>query len=349
MKIKYKLIATFLFFCIAICSSKGQKLAFEGYFESRYVYGGNGSTVELSSKFSGEVDFQEKIWHIDDLNNPPRTTFTYSNALLDRDVFNNPSKTEYESSLPEDDYPIDLDSDQRLVWFVYCAKNYLTHKDGQPVILPYGEPRQDLETHASRAKIQWHSDASICPSEVQFIVDQNVMKAGIQKLSYETPGAFLNERQSRIQKLFQWMPDGSTNAEFTVTAWTNISGIEIPKNWQFRTFFQGDVVRICTGGTSSAKLIDRVVLPTLPQVAEIRDKRARDFYSAGINAVIYIATNGQLRTKDEVIKLSIKHHPEYTAVTPPSLGKTRAVFISLLLTTLALPLIVLMLKFRKRS
>lgn len=348
MKIKSKLSIVILLLCISIGSSQGQKLAFEGYFESRYVYNSNSSTVEQSSKFSGEVDFQAKAWHIDDLNNPPRTAFTFSNILLSRDIFINATKMQYEASLPQDGYPIDLDSDQRLVWFVYCAKNYLTPKNGQPVILPYGEPRQDLETHACLIKAQWHSDASICPSEIQFIVDQNVMRSGIQQLSYESPGGFLDEREKRIQNLFQWMPEGSTNAEFTVTTWTNIGEIEIPQNWQFRTFFQGNVVRICTGGTYSAKLTDHIVLPILPQVTEIRDKRARNFVP-GVNTIIYKINNGQLPGKDEVIQMAVQRRPEYSAVTAPPLGRTRAVFICMILITLVVPPILLIRKLREKS
>lgn len=300
----------------------------------------NNNVTDAKPDFSGKAhvtaDYKNAKWIIDYIDNGQKFACSYFDYILEKPNHNGTNAWYIVSPVVEG-YPIDLDFDQRLIWFAYCAKDYLQKKQGQPVIIPFGDTRLDCYVHASRMEAKWRSNADLCPETVQFNFDQDLFKKGVQQLTLEPPGSFLNNREIQFNHYIQYHTNGQTVAVFRVTQWTNIEGVSIPSAWQFDLYWYGEHSFICMGTADNIKAVERIIEP--PDISPrtlITDKRVRNVASR-INSVRYKLTNGVIPTLDG-IKLSKNIAHDNFAQMPPNLRKIRIVLVSVIFITCIIPL-----------
>jgi len=291
---------------------------------------------DFSCKAHVTVDCKNAQWVIDYIDNNQKFACSYHDFILDKPKHTG-TNAWYMASPIVDGYPIDLDFDQRLIWFTYCAKDYLRKKQGQPVILPFGDTRLDCYVHGCRMNAQWHSDIDSCPETATFDYDRDLFQKGIKQLSSEPAGSFLNNREVQFNNYIQYHTNGQTIAAFKVTQWASVANMEIPTAWQLDLYWYGQHSFICIGTAENIKAIEgEIQLPSIPQKALITDKRVRNAALA-LNSVRYMITNGQIPKVDD-IKLSKSSGNNNFEQMPPNLRTVRIIFIGLFLMTGIAPL-----------
>jgi len=320
----------------------GHALSINGYFESTHIASPKHSILERAEKYHIEVEPDRQVWRIDDLTTPPRNVFSFKDFVLAQNAFQDSTKVQLEASLFFDGYPIDLEGDQRLLWFVYCARDYLRSKDGERVILPHGEPRSDVELDACRAKVKWRNHDDLCPNVVEFTYESKLMKESIDLLTLEPPGNTLNEREHRFRNLQQMQQDGELRARFEVSEWDNQDDIGVPKTWRLTMFFRGQPLRVYSGSSERAEVIGDVNTPTIPVSCEVRDKRVRNV-EKGLNLIQYTITDGSILDLDsELVRTGVAKATFATnRLMPPDYFWRRAMIIAATTLLLTVPIIVL--------
>jgi hypothetical protein len=250
--------------------------------------------------FVVDVDPDAGIWRIDDPTRKPRTAFAFGDIVMDQPYVAGPNlrnlKTPFVASATLDHYPIDLDGDQRLLWLAYCATDYLRRNDGKPVIVPTGDARRDIETHACRIRTHWESESDLSPSTVDFIYDRDLMLRGVEELSYESGGT-LAYREKRIQEIARCFTNGEITARFEVLSFTNVAGARIPNVWTLTCVAGGKIVKAYRADVTSVYTHERVQIPIVPAGAEIVDKRVRG--KGKVNYVIYETPDGKVPSVDD--------------------------------------------------
>lgn len=319
--------------CGISLTSAGQTLVAVGEYSSGVIVEGQ-SQADWRTFFRVSWDHIRQLWHIEDLSRPGRHAYTASDHIVDTNFTVSTNSPVLQISQFQDGYPIDLDADQRLIWFAYCAKQYLVKKNGQPVIIPTGDPRYDLELHACRLKTTWHSDAAVCPDTADFVVDPSLMHRATYLLTFEPEGDFLRERFRRIQAIRAVLARGDTLARFSVLSWTNIARNELPLTWMLEIYSRGRVIRRAEGVANQVFLTNVLTLPRVPQIAQIRDIRARDA-KTGINYLRYNITDGKIPdlTDDRAQKAILAMKDPTRAVLPTGSRPARFVIILILCWT----------------
>ena len=198
-------------------------------------------------------------------------------------------------STAKEGYPINLDGDERLLWFAYCASSYIRKNERKPVAIPFSEARIFPFVNGCRMHARWRSDADICPEEVTFVYDLKSFKDGIKELSFEPPGDFLDRRDKTYRLFIDNHKDGDVIAVFKVSQWRQVGDIGIPHLWELVFSLENSPIingMRCVGRTEDAtNTADLVQLPLLPQVAEITDSRVRDVLPR-MNYITYKISNG---------------------------------------------------------
>ncbi len=332
--------AALSFFAVSVWSSTAA-LQIEGHFEMLNVFGGGPPHVERTLKYRVEFDAPRGAWLIEDLDHPPRCAFTYRGDVLARQVFIGLEKTQFDASSLQDGYPIELDSDLRLVWFVYCARDFLRQHEAKPVILPHGEPRENLVSDSCVLKSDWNRESDLCPEKATFILDHDLLKAALTNLTLEPPGNFLNEREKVFHLVSKSATNGEVAAQFRVSAWSKTQAQAIPANWTLTVLSHGRPMWLYQGVTDIAVGIERMAPLPLPPIAEIRDKRVRST-ERGVNLVSYIITNGQLPTVGApgLQNLVAKAANPDLKLMPPDLRLPRAIFLGIIGILFAAPVLV---------
>ena len=254
---------------------------------------------------------------------------------------------------PQNGYPTDLDGDERLLWFTYCAKNYIRKNEGQSVIIPFSEPRIFCYVDGCLMNAHWRSDADICPDDAKFTYNLSVFTNGIKVLTFEPPGRFIESRERQYKGFIDSHKDGDVVAEFKVSEWQQVGNINIPHLWEL-DFWTWKTPPIphgmrCVGRTESAASTDNaVLLPRLPQVKQVSDYRVRDVLPK-MNFISYTVSNGDLPKLSDFMKGATNPVPHFVGsggvaqLTQPFL-KPRLIFtIILALLALGPPLLYLFL------
>ncbi len=141
----------------------GDPFLVSGYFELVHLDDSGRPRFERGMKYQVEVDPEKHLWRIDDLANPPRKVFSFNDFVLSQNSFQDLNKLQFEPSYYHNGNPIDLDGDERLLWFVYCARDYLQKRNGAQVTLPHGDARLRVALNSSRALISWRKTNDCSP------------------------------------------------------------------------------------------------------------------------------------------------------------------------------------------
>lgn len=328
-------------------------LEFEADVELYRVTDAGRRNLEISSKSAVSVDVENQTWQIRMLE--PRAKFAdkYHDFILEKPDYTG-SEPWFIVSSDLNGYPIDLDQDQRIVWFVYCATRYLRARDKEPVPLPFGDARRDQYVHGCRINMRWRSDVDICPEQASFAFDRSLYDRGADEMTVEPAGDYANERD-RSARFYR---DNHTNGQvvvfFGISEWDSASTWGVPKSWWLDLNWYGKAAYRCNGRTTSVRTGNAISMADLPRQASITDKRVRDV-GKRLNTVRYIATNAAIPSLDDpqVTRLLPKYRvPDNLLSTEHrrEMGRTGRVFVlGLLVLTVCAPLVWFVRKFFSRS
>jgi len=249
-------------------------------------------TTEVAYKFTMTVDARLKQWRLDYKDNPERFVCTYKDDILERPNYRG-TKSWLVISGSLDGYPIDLDQEQRLMWFVYCGGQYLRTRTNAPIVLPFGDPRLDPYVHGCRIDSRWRSGEDACPELAVFSFDRDLFMQGVKQLSWESSQDYLDHRVKFIEQFLNGHTNGAVLALFKVLEWTNMGPAGIPLAWEFDLYWYGTPHYRCVGRTVTVRNVNTIQPPIIPTRVEITDKRVR-LLGFPINSVNYTITNGQI-------------------------------------------------------
>jgi hypothetical protein len=293
----------------------------------------NNTVIDTKPDFIGNahiiVDYNNAEWVINYVNNNQKFACSYFDFILEKPNYTG-TNSWYMASSVVDGYPVDLDFDQRLIWFAYCARDYLHRKQGQAVIIPFGDTRLDCYVHGSRMYLNWHSSMDLCPEIARFGFDADLFQKGIRQLSWEPPGSFLNTREEQITRYIGHHTNDQTIAVFSVNTWTELQKMNIPSAWQLDLYWYGQRSFTCIGTADNIKVLEgKIALPILPRTTFITDKRVRNA-SLEINSVRYFITNGVIPSVNDVKLATLTGNVNFAQM-PPNLRNVRIVILGLLL------------------
>lgn len=342
---------------VVLCLNASQDFAstdvvdIEGQVEAEYVADPNHPQIESNYRFRVQLSPNKEQWRIDNLSDPPGSAFLLKGWVLERQVFASASApSQFRLAALLDGYPIDLSYPYRMIWFVYCATDYLRAHEGQAVILPRGDPRIDLITHSSRMTSTWESQMDICPRTVRFLADRGLLQAGVAQLTLEPPGRFLEGRGTAVNDLLTHTTNGTQTASFQAGNWIALAGIRVPGVWTFTMLSNGKAIRIYRGTTDSARVIGSIDSESLTGVVQMVDLRVRNA-QLGVNSVRYAVTNGAIPDLDSGELQALVARTAWPALKrmPPDLRSTRLLFIGLLAILFVAPVLIRLVAIYKRS
>ena len=248
-------------FCLSICCpSAARTLQIEGHLEVSDMINGT-KRLSYAEEFRVEIDRLTNSWRIDDLSHPPKAAFTFRDYVLDRENANPDILVPIVAASPfvDEAYPIDLDQDQRSIWIVYCAANFLHNRENQHVILPDQDARSEIRIYGCRARIAWRQAQDLAPEKIDFIFSKDLIDKASDNLSWQVPGKSLELRAQTLRDYLSWVTNGMLRARLEVSAWTNVMGIGVPLDWKISYYGRDEeLVRIFEAETTTAKSGDAV-------------------------------------------------------------------------------------------
>jgi len=313
----------------------------------RIINGTKDTNTDFSGKANVSLDFKTGDWLIDNIDNNQKFACTQKDYILDKPSYKETNFFWYMVSPFQDGYPIDLDLDQRLIWFAYCGRNFLEKRNQQAVILPFGDARLDCYVHGCKMFAQWNSEKSLCPNTAQFRYDKDLFAKGVKQLSFEPNGSYLNDRNKQFTSYISNYTNNQLVAEFNVTQWTNNFGIEIPLSWEMKTYWYGQPSFICLGTSEGIEINhDKISYPGINLKAKITDKRVRNL-KLGLNYVNYLITDGHIPAIDKVKLPSVS--PDRFFQMTPDLRKPRIVVMGLMGILTIIPLVIWIYAWKKNK
>ncbi len=347
------------FLCSAGLAAPAAVPAFlcEGYMESKNTSKDRQvPTIDARIEFRVENNPAAGTLSIFDLKSPPRVARTHADDLIDLLVVRNARETNHQRTIVQvsrlfEGYPVDWEWDQRMLWFAYCAQEYLRGRDGQHVIIPGGDPRHDPHVAACRATIQWRSQDDIAPASVEFRVDPELLQQAPAFFKLQPPGKILDAREERYQALMKVLKKEQLMGRFQVKKWISFEKMNVPEEWTLeRHDSSGKVTRIYEGKTTAVKPLSGSTPLILPENAHVVDKRVRSV-AEGINWVNYSVSNGQfLEWKSPALAaLAARRISRNQHVRPPDLWLRRTMFSTAIAAILFAPVGVMLLRKIRRK
>lgn len=218
----------------------------------------NGAALEpaqFTAKARIDSDPTSGKWLIQYVDNGEKYVCSFRDFILAKPAYDG-SNAWYMVSDYVEGYPVDLDPDERLLWFVYCAKDYLRNRQGQPVVLPTGDTRLDCYTWGCRLTMEWQSEGSLCPASGKFTFDPVLFKKGLENLELGPDSTYLRQREKRCEQYLNNHALGQTVAEFTVQGWTNSAGMQIPVGWTLDFYWYGKIFYTYVGATERFEAVE---------------------------------------------------------------------------------------------
>jgi len=350
MTTDHRLLINLLLGFGAISSASATPVKFEGTLQTHHFQSPGRSALERTVNFSIEVDSVAQTWKIEDLSHPTTTAYRHNETIVHKLYTPERSTGLYEVSQFENEYPIDLQWDQRILWFVYCAGDFLREREGSPVILPFGDPRMDAYLHAIRMEnVTWREKNDICPEQAEFRVDLKLLDDAHQSLSFLPLGNVLTSRAEAISDLANVLTNGQVMAKLEVLVWTNWSNSGVPREWRILRFASsGKLNREYRGVLQNVSDLDSVAHLALTTPAEIVDKRVR---GGGVNSVGYVVADGSLpaRDSDRVQTLVREARTLDRFTLPPDKTLGQHLIVGLIAFLLLLPILIWCLRLRVRK
>jgi len=225
-------------------------------------------------------------------------------------------------SLLQAGYPVDLDGDQRLVWLLYCGRDYLHKNDGKPIPQPTGDVRYDFQVATTIGKCEWAQTNDVSPQQVKFIYDPQLLDDATAMMTFEPQGDFLNERR-RAFIAFKSLPSNTLLAQLSVLAWTNAGSFRLPLHWRFVNYYSGSqkIKAESEGVLQSISRIDQISRVDLSGTIKVSDSRLRDI-NLEVNGGEYLITDGDIPSVSRARLLAglTRRTPSGQKLMPPNDG-----------------------------
>lgn len=301
------------------------------------------ASPEASYRIAFSVASEGNKWRLDYRENPGRFSAANEGYVIEKPDYQAGEEWRIISPLSEGN-PIDLDQEQRLVWFVYGAKKYIQARIGLPVVLPFGDARLDGYAHGCRAEGKWRLPEDICPEYVEFLFDRALYTKGVQQLSWLDNNNSLEQRRKSFDQFLAGHTNGMVIGTLLVSAYTNAAGLGIPASWEFQLNWYGSLLYRCVGRTLSVRQADNIEAVTIPSIVKITDKRVRS-ENIPIDSVTYSLTNAAQipNVEDVVVQKQVQHltpsDPRGFSRMPRHLPRPRWPVVAMLCITISLPII----------
>jgi hypothetical protein len=257
-----------------------------------------------------------------------------------------PDRTSYRFfrlSLLQAGYPVDLDWDQRLVWLLYCGRDYLHKNDGKPIPQPRGDVRRDFEVATTIGKCEWAQTNDVSPQQLKFIYNPQLLDNATAMMSFEPQGDYLNERR-RAFTAFKSLPPNTLLAQLSVLEWTNAGSFRLPLHWRFVTYDLGNqrINREYEGVLRSISRIEQISRVDLSGTIKVSDLRLRDI-NLEVNEGGYSITDGNIPSVSRARLLAglTGRTASGHKLMPPNDGSKRTFWILTLGIILSTPIFIL--------
>ena len=245
------------------------------------------------------IDLQQSNkWMIVYRDNNQKYVYSDSDSIVEKPNINNPTNHWYMVSDFEDGYPIDLDFDERLIWFSYLGNNYISERSGQNVPVLYGDARFDAYVHGCKM-VPFFKSSDFVPDKVVFLFDADLFRKGTSKLSFEPPGDFLSNRGEQFKNFLGGHTNDQVVGSYEVTQWADCGRLRLSGAWEFCLYWYGQKTIVCVGTAQNFRIDQgELVLPVVAQKSRVYDKRLRSGQHS-FNSVNYDITNGIIPKADD--------------------------------------------------
>ena len=306
----------------------------------RVIEGRTSSEPEFSGNARLTSDTKTGLWRVDYNDNGLKFACAYRDFILAKPNYSG-TNLFYIISPTERGYPLDLDFDERLIWFAYCGRSVVRGSEGEPVPLLYGDTRTDSSVHGCRMRAEWRADSDLCPEVAKFLFAKDLFQVGIEQLSIEPPGDYLDDRLKQADRFLKHHENGQVIGKFQVLQWTDNLPYGTPIEWEYNLYWYGQNMIKCVGKAANIRFTDeRIQLPDLSSTTKIVDKRVRSA-SKGINHSIYSITNGNVPDVHDVdVGRDVRSVQRTRSLNsqPSKSGKLRAFIISTIIAAGLIPL-----------
>ena len=318
----------------------------EGNMIARDPIGADGQPLSTNeSSFRLEVDYSKNpvAWAMWDKKTVRSATVQNDTVITEELLPGHMPYRFFRLSALDSGYPIDLDWDQRIAWFLYCAHDYLQTNQGKRILQPRGDPRRDFDVTAAVGAGKWLQPADIFPQELKFLFQPTLLESARALMTFEPTGDYLAERQ-RVYDAFKTIPPNTVLAEFSVLAWTNVGSVRVPAQWNYKSYdtHAGHVNRQYEGALISHKPIERLSTIDTAGIIKISDLRLRND-RLQINKASFFMTNAAIPSIQEATmntRLADKLPSGQTRF-PPDRKSQRAFWIAMLGLMTLIPILII--------
>lgn len=197
-------------------------------------------------------------------------------------------------------YPARANYRTTVPWLGWCSHLLLGSADLDSVPLPTYRACSEPLAHICQSKVRLSALMPRLPAEIEFIVSQGRLDAAATNAFLDREGVTEIEKLGRLQRLDPEFRPGTHLAKFSVTAWTNVGGMTIPREFEFLDFRIDQGAKRAASATSTSTstpgapsivytsaryrgIVESIgfheaplLIPSLLRVAAVSDFRQRD-------------------------------------------------------------------------
>lgn len=186
----------------------------------------------------------------------------------------------------------------KLPWLAYASASYLDHCTNSFMPAPWGQTRVDPVCHIFTYAAQRSHVEPFLPTQVVFTVSAK-LKANVRNVEYMDKGTANLEVRRRLAEYLKYYEPGFVGGEYSVTEWTNLGGLLLPKIAWFNRY--SGMLRADGGkpllieqyrifATDVSVTAPASFLPALEWPLSMVDRRVKD-REVEIDYVLYTWTN----------------------------------------------------------
>lgn len=188
------------------------------------------TTMKEDTVFTGRatvlVDQPRQYWRIEYKDHRRKWMCYHDGVLIEKPYCVSCTNAWYIVSEAWDGYPMDADYDVRLLWFTYCARDFLKQRADSPVPLPWGSTRHEPWVHGCRLKPSWRAERDVAPENAVFVFDAEAYARALGAVSFESAHQAVAHRRAAFQQYLQGHTNNQIVARFEVEEWIEAGGGE---------------------------------------------------------------------------------------------------------------------------
>jgi len=300
------------------------------------------TTPENSFKITFYTSANREEWRIDYRDKPSKFAATFHDCVIESPSYTGGPQWRIVSPRVSG-VPVDLDAEQRMVWFVYAGSKELDGQ-GTPLPVPFGDARLDAYVHGCRA-FAMRGSSENSPARFEFRFDKELLRKNVDELAWLDDPEDLESRRRSFEQFAAGHTNGATVAALLVSDLEMFEGVAIPNSWEFVLNWYGAPAFRCTGHVLKTRLVQSMPPVTIPPIVRITDKRVRST-TMPVDNVNYMLTNASKipDLQDQVVRKTVQRFtpadPRSFARMPRHTRSTRWFMIGVLCTVSSLPLVI---------